>query len=201
MRSILDSFTKLLEERLTNEVFTTEDAVRYTFFLTLIENRYCKHTDILLEMPHPTIPKGEVDLFIHAGDTHPATAFEFKYDRPIPSEKNAPRTQKAGAVFKDLFRLARVPKETATQRFFIYLTAQEMADYFRNPANRLNLFFELPEGQSYALAPNFIFGQAETFRNVVVDLPIACQLTGAFRRNLSQTHFLRIYQIHDANRE
>lgn len=27
-------------------------------------------------------------------DNLPATAFEFKYDQPIPSEKIAPRTQK-----------------------------------------------------------------------------------------------------------
>ena len=200
MRPIFGSFTRLLEERLAAETFTTEDSVRYTFFLTLIENGYCKHTDILLEMPHPTISKAKVDLFIHSGDNRPSTAFEFKYDRPIPSEKNAPSTQKAGSVFKDLFRLARVDKETATQRYFIYLTTKEMADYFRNPANRLSSFFELPESQSYALAPNFVLGQAATFRNVLGDWPIACQLTGAFRRNLSRMHYLRIYQIHDADR-
>lgn len=195
MKSVFDVFAKLLEERLKNEIFTTEDSVRYTFFLALIENGFCKHTDILLEIPHPTIPKAEVDLFVQAGDNRPATAFEFKYDRPIPSEKNAPRTQKAGAVFKDLFRLARVPKEAAPQRFFIYLTAQEMADYFRNPANRLNSFFELPEGQCHALAPNFVLGQAATFQNVVGNWPIACQLTGAFRRNFSRQHFLRIFVV------
>lgn len=201
MRPVFDDFVKLLEERLMNEAFTTEDSVRYTFFLVLIESGYCKHTDIVLEMPHPAIPKAEVDLFIQAGDNRPATAFEIKYDRPIPSEKNAPRTQKAGAVFKDLFRLARVPKETATQRFFIYLTAQEMAVYFRNPVNNLVSFFELPEGQCYALTPNFVLGQAATFQNVVGNRSIACQLTGTLRKNLTSKHYLRIYQIHDANRE
>jgi hypothetical protein len=195
MKPIFEAFARLLEERLTAETFTTEDSVRYTFFLALTENGYCKHTDILLEMPHPSSSKAEVDLFIHAGDSRPSTAFEFKYDRPIPSEKNAPRTQKAGAVFKDLFRLAHVPKETATQRFFIYLTAQEMANYFRNPANHLSSFFELPEGQCYSLTTNFVLGQVATFRNVVGDWPITCQLTGAFRRNLSQQHFLRIFVV------
>lgn len=201
MRPIFDNFAKLLEERLRNGVFTTEDSVRYTFFLALLEAKYCKHTDIILELPHPSIPKAEVDLFIQAAESHPATAFEFKYDRPIPSEKNAPRTQKAGAVFKDLFRLARVPKETATQRFFIYLTAQEMAVYFRNPGNNLLSFFELPEGQCYSLATNFVLGQAATFQNVVGNWPVDCQLTGAFLKNLTSKHYLRIYQIHDADRE
>lgn len=195
MNAVLQVFSSLIDERLSSGVFTTEDSVRYTFFLALLEAKFCKHTDIVLEMPHPTIPKAEVDLYICAGGNRPATAFEFKFDRPIPSEKNAPRTQKAGAVFKDLFRLARVPKETATQRFFIYLTAHEMAAYFRNPVNNLVSFFELPEGQCYALGPNFVLGQAATFQNVVGNWYINCQLTGAFRRNLSQQHFLRIFVV------
>lgn len=195
MNEVLRVFSALIDERIVSGVFTTEDSVRYTFFLALLEAKFCKHTDIILEMPHPTIPKAEVDLFIQGRDNRPATAFEFKYDRPIPSEKNAPRTQKAGAVFKDLFRLARVPKETATQRFFIYLTTQEMAEYFRNPVNNLVSFFELPEGQCYALAPKFVLGQAATFQNVVGSWPIGCQLTGAFRRNLSKQHFLRIFVV------
>lgn len=195
LKPVFANFAQLLDERLRDQVFTTEDSVRYTFFLALIESGYCKHTDIILEMPHPSIPKAEVDLFIQAGYDRPATAFEFKYDRSIPSKKNAPRTRKAGAVFKDLFRLARVSNQTAIQRFFIYLTTQEMAVYFRNPVNNLVSFFEPPEGQCYALVPNFVLWQAATFQNVVGTLPVDCQLTGAFRRNLSQQHFLRIFVV------
>ncbi|HNT24185.1 MAG TPA: hypothetical protein PKM21_07465 [Anaerolineales bacterium] len=195
MNETWDIFGSLLEERLLDGVFTTEDAVRYTFFMALLDAKYCKHTDISLEIPHPTIPKAEVDLFIRAGDGRPATAVEFKFDRPIPSEKNAPRTQKAGAVFKDIFRLARVPGVNAQQRFFVYLAASEMTDYFCNPRNRLLSFFELPEGQTYPLTLAFVNEQAATFRLVAGEWAVPCTVIGAYRHDLSGRFALRIYRV------
>ena len=197
MKEIFQVFSALIDERLSTKVFTTEDSVRYTFFLALLESGFCKHTDILLEMPHPSIPKAEVDLFISAGDNRPATAFEFKFDRPIPSEKNSPRTQKAGAVFKDLFRLARVPAAKASQRYFIYLAASEMADYFRNPDNRLAPIFGLPEGKTYTLPAGFVNGFADTFQRVAGEWATPCSLLSVYSQNLSHQHALRIYLVQD----
>ncbi len=198
MRSIFADFAELLDQRLNGDVFTTEDSVRYTFFLALLKNSFCQHTDIVLEMPHPTIPKAEVDLFIRGEDQRASSAFEFKFDRPIPSEKNSPRTQKAGAVFKDLFRLARVPMDKAQQRFFIYLTANEMADYFRNPQNRLLSFFELPEGQTYSLTTEFVKQQPATFQAAIGEWLIPCVVVSVHRCNLSRQFALRIYQIQNS---
>jgi len=195
VKTVFSDFAALLEQRLTSEVFTTEDSVRYTFFYALLKNNFCQHTEVILEKTHPTISKAELDLFICASEEHPSAAFEFKFDRPIPSEKNAPRTQKAGAVFKDLFRLACVPAAEAQQRFFIYLTANEMADYFRNPQNQLQSFFELPEGKTYSLTPEFVKGLASTFQSVVGEWVTPCTVIGVYRRNLSHQFALRIYQV------
>jgi hypothetical protein len=73
-------------------------------------------------------------------------AVEFKYDRSIPSGKNAPRTQKAGKVFHDLFRLGQIAP--GMRRLFVYVTAREMATYFANPKNRLREFFTLANDRS-----------------------------------------------------
>ena len=197
MNEVWQVFSSLIDERLSSGAFTTEDSVRYTFFLALLKAGFCDHTDILLEMPHPTIQKAEVDLFIRPIGNRPATAFEFKFDRPIPCGKNAPRTQKAGAVFKDLLRLARVPRSVAPQRFFIYLAANEMTDYFRNPQNRLRSFFELPEGEVYPITPEFVQGQAATFQSVVHEWVTPCHIMGVHRYNLSHGFALRIFQVLD----
>lgn len=195
MKSVFADFADLIEQRLSSGVFSTEDAVRYTFFHALLKNNFCLHPDIVLELPHPTIPKAEIDLFICPQEERPAIAVEFKFDRPIPSEKNAPRTQKAGAVFKDLFRLARVPGLKAQSKFFVYLASSEMSDYFRNPQNRLLPFFELPNDKTYSLTPDFVKGQAATFQSVVGEWAISCTITGSYRRNLANQFALRIFQV------
>lgn len=48
MKNVFDKFTELLEERFDSNIHTTEDSVRYTFFLALLNSGYCKHTDIIL---------------------------------------------------------------------------------------------------------------------------------------------------------
>jgi len=201
MNDIFELFSRFLEERLLSGAFTTEDSVRYTFFYALINCNFCQPFEIILEQPHPTIQNAKVDLFIQTKGERSATAVEFKYDRPIPSEKNVPKTQKAGSVIKDLFRLARVPNEFASRRYFIYLNTPEMATYFRNPQNHMDSFFELPEGRTLLIDPNYISGNAATFGKVLGTMPIDCKVSNVLHRDLSQKHFLRIYQIHDADRK
>jgi hypothetical protein len=78
MRVIFETFSKLLEERFRAGVLTTEDSVRYTFLLALISSRYCGHTDVVLEYPHPTIRGARVDTLITESANRRAAALEFK---------------------------------------------------------------------------------------------------------------------------
>jgi len=57
-------FSTLLGERLGLEVFTTEDSIRYTFYTALLSSTGLKHTDVILEHPHPVIPGAEIDTII-----------------------------------------------------------------------------------------------------------------------------------------
>jgi hypothetical protein len=62
--------------------------------------------DIVLEHDHGTIARAKIDTWIPSLNGR-SYAIEFKYDRPIPSERNLPLTQKAGHLIKDLFGLRR----------------------------------------------------------------------------------------------
>lgn len=195
IQPVFECFATLLEERLRTEVFTTEDSLRYTFFLALTTIGYCQHFEIVLEEPHPMIPGAEIDLRIGQNKERLSTAFEFKFDRPIPSGLNLPKTQKAGAVFKDLFRLAQIPLRTAPMRYFIYFTTAEMAGYFQNRANRLSDFYNLSKGDCFPIPSEFVTAQAPTFQRVVGDLAAPCKITGAYKQDYASGHALRIFQV------
>jgi hypothetical protein len=195
MRKAIKVFATLLNERLVAGTYTTEDSVRYTFFHALLSSGVCGHTDVALELPHPTIRRAKIDTLITTRADAPSVALEFKYDRIIPSGRNLPRTRKAGAVFKDLFRLARVPEPTAKVKYFVYLTDSKMASYFRNPDNGFRDFFELDGGQSFALTPAFVAARTETFQKEIGANQITCTAIGVFSREVSNEHSLRIYEV------
>ena|SRR5213593_1895018 len=131
-----ERFANLLTERLELRVFTTEDSIRYTFYAALVASGL-KHTDLVLEFPHPAIPEAEIDTIVREGDGRQPVAIEFKYDRANPGGTNQNRTKRAAAALVDIYRLVKVPPSLATVKYFVYVTDGEMAGYFRNPANRL----------------------------------------------------------------
>ena len=145
--SILQSFGKLLSVRLQKGVYTTEDSVRYTFFAALNNVARLNPEDIIIEYPHPTIKRAMIDTYVPRleGET---LAVEFKYDRQIPSGKNMPRPQKAGALLRDVARLSRIHDPNKLRLLFVYLTDSEMAAYLSNPANGLADFFLLKPGRN-----------------------------------------------------
>ncbi len=194
MREAFETMVALLDERLSNEVFTSEDAVRYTFFYAAVTTAGYVPRDILLEVPHPSINGAEIDTVIASGG-QPKTALEFKYSRTIPSGKNKPRTQVAGAVLADIFRLARIPRSWASHKYMVYLTDSEMAAYFQNPSNRLDRLFEASIGQEIRLGAEFIAPLAATLRGEVENLTQDCMVSVVISRSLSRNHSLRVLAI------
>ena len=195
MRRTFELFADLLEERLAAKVPTVEDAVRYTFFHALLSSAACRHTEVIIEYPHPVIKSKEIDLLIIPQDSGASSALEFKYDRAIPSEQGINKTNRAGALFNDLLRLAHVPESTATRRYLIYVTDLQMASYFRNPGNRFDSFFELENGEELYVGREFIEGRRPSFTAKVLCPFISFKGIGVYRCNLSEQHFLRIWQI------
>lgn len=188
---ILDRFAELLHARLESDAFTTEDSVRYTFFAALLEKGGIECHNVIMEYPHPSIAGAEIDTWVRTFEGS-GLAVEFKYDREIPSGRNTPRTQKAGKVFHDLYRLGKV--EAHIHRVFVYLTGPEMAGYFGNPVNGLAKFFLLPSGQSLPIDSAFLSGKSATFAASVSEIPNVT-VTALYGRNLPKLHHVRVYEV------
>ncbi|NMX21939.1 hypothetical protein C5S30_05815 [ANME-1 cluster archaeon GoMg4] len=105
MKNVLEGFSTLLRERLS-KTYTTEDSVRYTFFITLLKQTNIAHHEIILEYPHPEISGAKIDTYIPSTSERKGITLEFKYDRQIPSGKHSPRPQKAGKLFNDIYKLS-----------------------------------------------------------------------------------------------
>ena len=187
-------FAELLEERFNKEIFTTEDSVRYTLFHCLTKCMNLKPSDIILEQAHPSIPRAEVDMHILATKEFPEIFFEFKYDRAIPSEKNAPRPQKAGKIFADIFRLALI-KSANNKRYFVYVTDGEMATYFMNTNNRLSDFFNLDLKEHLAVDGKYINNHCETFVKSAGVNVTPCELECKLSEKAIEDFWIRIYEI------
>ena len=193
--AVLERFGELLHTRLESDAFTTEDSVRYTFFAALLEKGGIDCHNVIMEYRHPSIPSAEVDTWIPSFDGS-GLAVEFKYDRDIPSGRNTPRTQKAGKVFHDLYRLGKI--EPRMRRVFVYLTGLEMAGYFGNPTNGLTRFFLLPSGESLAIDSAFMAGKSATFTASVGEIPNVL-VTGLYSRSLPRLHHVRAYEVKNAS--
>lgn len=192
MIEIFEKFEELLDERFELGVVTTEDSVRYTFFAALLQAGVKPH-QVVLGYPHPAIERAKIDTWFPSYKEG-SVAFEFKYDRDPPGGKNQPKTQKAGYVFKDLHRQLQVAKGVGIRSYFIYVTSEEMAVYFRNPNNGYTELWELRQGDKLAIDENYFSNKPNTFMNTLGGLFQAC-VVGAFSRVLPDGNYLRVYEV------
>ena len=192
MKAIFSQFADLLDIRFCKKVFTSEDAIRYTMFASML-NQGIPPDCLSLEQPHPTLHSAEIDTWLQVDDQKPI-AFEFKYDRDIPSGKNQPKTQKAGKVFNDLYRLHLVNANVGATCYFVYVTTTEMAVYFANPNNGHKALFELPPGKSIEIKSNYFSGKPLTFRKNIGG-EFEARIKGVLSRSLAANHSLRIYEV------
>jgi hypothetical protein len=195
MRETFELFAKLLSERLIAKVAMTEDSIRYTFFYALLSSGAFNHTEVIIEQQHPVIKKRQIDFVISPRDDRPSIAFEFKYDRTIPSKRNLNKTNRAGMVFNDLIRLAYIPEATAARKYFVYVTDLQMASYFKNPNNGIAGLFDLAMGQSFQVDTTFVNTRPPSFRTKISCDPIAFDVVGYLACDLGEEHFLRVYEI------
>lgn len=191
---VFQQFAEMLEKRFSKGTITTEDSVRYTFFYCLTARWNISPSDIVLEYPHPGISGAEVDTYVMPRNAQPGMAFEFKFDRSIPSGRNLPRPRKAGKVFADIFRLADFNAGNGVQLFFVYVTDNEMAAYLRNPSNQLADFFNMTPGQRLVINRQYIEKHSKTFVDAagnIIDCEVICRLNKEF----DSSFWLRVYEI------
>ena len=198
LHQVLQGFEALIRARLEKGVFTTEDSVRYTFFSALLDTTGLRPEHVILEFPHPGIPRAKIDTWIPDLDGR-TMAFEFKYDREIPSDRNSPRTQKAGKVFNDIHRLEIISQSTDADCVFVYLASGEMSGYMSNPQNGISDFFLLHPATSMNIDAEFLNSKATTFRGAVGG-EFAARLTCLHSASLPKEHELRVYRVQPVTR-
>ena len=192
MKTIFSQFADLLDVRFCKEIYTTEDAVRYTMFASMLYQDIPSDS-LSFEHPHPTLKRAKIDTWLQI-DGEKSIAIEFKYDRVIPSGRNQPRTQKAGSVFHDLYRLLLINSSTGATCYFVYVTTAEMAAYFTNPGNGHNAFFELLPGDSIEIQSDYFSGKPQTFRKRLGN-EFEARIKGVLSRSLAAEHSLRIFEV------
>jgi hypothetical protein len=194
MKKVFAEFSILLNTRLKNSVFTSEDSVRYTFFAALLHTAKIAPHEIILEFPHPCISGAQIDTYVPSTSDRKGLVIEFKYDRQPPGGRNMPRTQNAGEVFNDVYRLACFEEDPLADRLLIYLADAEMAGYLSNSRNQLTDFFQLASGHQLRVDKRYLETKAITFQRCIGG-SLNAALTGLWQEALPNNHHLRIYQI------
>ena len=152
---VLNSFGARIDHRLSAGVVTTEDTIRYYFFLELLAAGL-QPEQMVLERPHPhPLLRGkEIDLSVIIP---PSWDLEVKYHRPNPGGRNLPLAQLRGAIMADLYKLAL---SDAQRRHLLYIAESAVAPHMlRNldwlldagPASPLRVADELLAAQNATL--------------------------------------------------
>jgi len=196
MDTLLNDFYNLLRERFMTDIDPVERSITYTFFYVLAASNYCKPHEILLEYKHKNIPGKKVDTYIKANDERHGLVMECKYDRKIPSKNNNPRPRKAGMVFNDLFRLASFSLDSNIKKWFIYITDEEMANYYNNEKNKLVGFFNIKEGKELLINQAYLKNKCETFNSEIKNDSISeIVIKCIFDNSLPKDHIIKIFEI------
>ncbi len=192
MGKVAADFSRLLRLRLEFGAFTTEDSIRYTFFAALLRNSFPPER-VVLEYRHPIIAGKEIDTVLLGNEGTLDTAIEFKYDRGNPGGTNQPLPQKAGAAFHDMVRLLKLP--SPANRYFVYVTDDELARYLASPRNGLSAIFGLGAGQVIQVNSDFFSPLSKTFRNKMGGWPVSTRIVAIASEELPRHHHLRLLAV------
>jgi hypothetical protein len=194
-QDVLTRFQELLRDRLTGASRLAEDSIRYSLHLSLQQKAGIADSEILVPYDHPAIERAKIDSYLPASEQHGPAAWELKYDRAIPSGKNQPRSNKAGALLNDFFRLAVFPGPPDLERVVIYLTDSEMASYLQKPRNGLSGLFDLPTTESFTVDNGLLESRAPSVRKKIKAPVTTCWAVGKFAVSLPREHELRVYDV------
>ena len=195
LRRGLSDFAAALGRRFGLGVHSTEDAIRYTFFVSILRELECGPERLILEYPHPARGRALIDAWIVAAASEPAVALEFKFHRPIVgATTNQPRTMHAGSVLADIFKLALIGDAPPVRRVVAYVCGPEMAGYFRNHANGLQRLFELPYGSVLALDEAYLAGRSATLQRAA-GAPCPCRVSMLYAGSVDQFYEIRAFEV------
>jgi hypothetical protein len=191
----LELFRELSQERLKRQRTLTEDEIQDSLNYSLITRATLAEFEIRMEFEHPGFPGKKLDSYIAASDSHGAAAWEVKYDRKPPGGRNQPRSNKAGALINDIFRLAGFSDDQELERILIYVTDQEMAGYYRNPRSQFGSFFDLAPGESFTLTPGWVASLSASVKKWIKAPGKPCHVNTVYSAQLSDSVALRVYAV------
>lgn len=193
----LASLATALQHRFNLGLHTTEDAVRYTFFASILSELKCGPERLILEYPHPKRERALVDAWISSWNDEPEIALEFKFHRRPPDAKNRPRTMLAGSILSDLSKLADFDDSKVVRRIFVYVYGAEMQQYYNNKNNGMTDLFV--QGSTDVLVTDQILeGKSETFLNNAGPI-VPCRLSPLVREQISEHFRLLAYEVFPLN--
>jgi hypothetical protein len=189
---VFKDFVDLLRRRLEFGTYGSEDSVRYMLFAALVQHGV-QPERVVMEFPHPGMDKKKIDTVVVGDDGKPILAVEFKYHRRSLSGRNKPRTLASGSLFKDMSRLAVL--EWPADRYFIYLSDDEMALYLRSPSVGLGDILDLPVGSELELTPDTFANRPPTFFRRVGVWPGRIAIRSVAAQDLPFKHLVRVYEV------
>jgi hypothetical protein len=191
---LLDHFGRLLNERIECGTCTCEDAIRYTFFHSLISNAGYRHFDISLEEPLPYHPTRRVDTVVRNRRGEREMIVEFKYHRTKLASQ--PKPQLAGSLYCDLFRLAFAQAKIRSQAFLVYVTDKGMAEYLSKPKHDSHGLFLLGEGASITIGSATIARRPNTFLKALKGFSgYPATIRCAYRRDFRNGEELVVFSV------
>lgn len=141
-RKAFQSFGKLLNERVNNNIYSTEDSIRYLFFEEYLSEMCTTKNDFIMELPlESPILNADCRYLYQTNNSRPEldalfftqklgkVAIEFKYHRKT-TDSSFPHPDAAGSLFNDIHRLSFI--KGCSKKYFVYVTDGEMDKYLDN---------------------------------------------------------------------
>jgi len=100
---------------------------------------------------------------------------------------------KAGAILNDLLRLAHFIVPGEVERFFIYLTDEEMFSYLQNPNNGFEALNR--DHGRLTITQEFVLGRAKSVRKMIKVPPVVCSARNVSSRDVGRGQRLSIYFV------
>ncbi len=198
-KDVLQLFAELLQERLKRQRNLNEDEIQDSLNHSLIERGNLAEFEIRMEFEHPSLPGKKIDSYVAASDSHAAAAWEVKHDRRPPGGMNQPRSNRAGALINDIFRLASFSEDEDMERILVYITDEEMVGYYRNSENQFGSFLDLGPAESFTLDPFWVASLSASVRKWVKAPGKLCRVNAIFSAQLSTRVALRVYTVFPEN--
>lgn len=203
LQQVFKNYGELLAERISNNILTSEDDVRYTFLYSLSKIGKYNPLEIELEKSYKedNLKNDKMDLYVSPKRGNDAFAVEFKYHGP--KAYATARTSDAGSIFWDFAKLSGEIGKNKMSAYFVYVLDEKMKKYFEKKKS-LSCLLDLSKGRlritkAYfkELPPTMWEWLKDKDKKYDFVTGLHCYVKSVFRSDFlkQQRHYLRIFSI------